>query len=109
MYLDSLINDHFPAYVTGPRFVNPIFYSLATFVLSVCMGWLVCRGRYLQAFRFRKTGLALCRGGTCKRFLSEERVSRSAFLFTLVLRLNANRNYKFPRIVDTKFPKLIGC
>ena len=27
-------------------------------------------------------------------------------LFTLVLRLNANRNYKFPRIVDTKFPKL---
>ena len=38
MYLDILINDHFPAYVTGPRFVNPIFYSLANFVLSVCMG-----------------------------------------------------------------------
>ena len=38
MYLDILINDHFLAYVTGPRFVNPIFYSLPNFVLSVCMG-----------------------------------------------------------------------
>ena len=31
LYLDSLINDHFLAYVSGPRFVNPIFYSLANF------------------------------------------------------------------------------
>ena len=38
LYLDSLINDHFLAYVGGPRFVNPIFYPLASFVLSVCMG-----------------------------------------------------------------------
>ena len=38
MYLDILINDHFSAYVTGPRFVNPVFYSLANFVFSVCMG-----------------------------------------------------------------------
>ena len=45
-------------------------------------------------------------GGTCKRFLSEEQVSHSAFLFTLVLRLNANGNYTFPRIVDTKFQNL---
>ena len=33
MYLDILINDHFPAYVTGPRFVNPIFYSLIFYSL----------------------------------------------------------------------------
>ena len=28
MYLDSLISDHFLAYVVGPRFENPIFYSV---------------------------------------------------------------------------------
>ena len=38
LYLDSLINDHFLAYVGDPRFVNPVFYPLASFVLSVCMG-----------------------------------------------------------------------
>ena len=32
LYLNSLINDHFLAYVSVPRFVNPIFYSLANFV-----------------------------------------------------------------------------
>ena len=48
-------------------------------------------------------------GGTSKPFLSEERVSHSAFLFALILRLNVNRKYKFPRVVDTKFPKLTGC
>ena len=37
MYLDSLINDHFQAYVGGSRFVNPIFYSLSNEVLSVCI------------------------------------------------------------------------
>ena len=36
LYLYSLINDHFLAYVGGPRFVNPISYSLANDVLSVC-------------------------------------------------------------------------
>ena len=38
MYLESLIDDHFLAYVSGPRFVNPIFYSLVNDVLSVCIG-----------------------------------------------------------------------
>ena len=38
LYLDSLINDHFLTYVGGICFVNPIFYSLANDVLSVCMG-----------------------------------------------------------------------
>ena len=38
LYLDSLINDHFLANVSGPRFANPIFYSLAHDVLSVCIG-----------------------------------------------------------------------
>ena len=28
LYLDSLISDHFLAYVVGPRFENPIFYSV---------------------------------------------------------------------------------
>ena len=35
LYLDSIICDHFLAYVGGPRFVNPIFYSLVNDVLSV--------------------------------------------------------------------------
>ena len=51
MYLDSLINDHFLADVGGPRFVNPIFYSLAHDVLSVCIGVAnICRGRHLLAW-----------------------------------------------------------
>ena len=33
LYLDSLISDYLLAYVSGPRFVNAIFYSLASFVL----------------------------------------------------------------------------
>ena len=50
--------DHSLAYVGGPRFVNPIFYSLPNDVLSICTpSW---RGRQLQAFPFRRTGLTLC-------------------------------------------------
>ena len=30
--LESLNNDHFLAYVGGPRFINPTFYSLANFI-----------------------------------------------------------------------------
>ena len=92
LYLDSLINDHFQAYVGGSRFVNPIFYSLANEVLSVCMDK---RGQNVQ-------------GGSCNRFLSEERASHSAILFTAVLRSNSNRIYSFSCIGDTKFPKLTG-
>ena len=77
-YLDSLINDHFPAYVGGPRFVNPIFYSLVNDVLPVCLGV-----------------ASIFEGGACKRFLSEERASPSAFIFTSVLRSNANMIYTF--------------
>ena len=43
---------------------------------------------------------------TCKCFLSEERASPSAFLFTLVLRSNATMIYTFLCIDDAKFPKL---
>ena len=35
--LESLNNDRFVAYVGGPRFVNPTFYSLANFIFSVCI------------------------------------------------------------------------
>ena len=37
LYLESLNNDRFVAYVGGPRFVNPTFYSLANFIFSVCI------------------------------------------------------------------------
>ena len=76
--------DHSLAYVGGPRFINPIFYSLPNDVLSIC------------------TGVAI------KRFLSEERASHSAFLFTPVLRSSANRINTFSRIGDAKFKKLTG-
>ena len=38
LYLDRLINDHFLAYVGGPRLANPIFFSLSSDILSVCIG-----------------------------------------------------------------------
>ena len=38
LYLDRLINDHFLAYVGGPRLANPIFFSLSRDILSVCIG-----------------------------------------------------------------------
>ena len=89
--MDSLINEHLLAYVTGPRFVNPIFYSLANFVLSVCMGVASMKREAPASVFFQKNG------------------SRILHFFTLELRLDANRKYKFPCIIDTKFPKLTGC
>ena len=71
LYLNSLINDHLLAYVGGPRLVNPIFYYLANDVFISLNG----RGHYVER-------------GTCERFLSEERASHFAFLFTPVLRSN---------------------
>ena len=56
MYLDSLINDHFLAYVSGPRFVNAIFYSLANFVLSVCMGVASMKREAPASVSFQKNG-----------------------------------------------------
>ena len=56
MYLDSLINDHFLAYVSGPRFVNAIFYSLANFVLSVCMGVTSMKREAPASVSFQKNG-----------------------------------------------------
>ena len=91
LHLNSLINDHLLAYVGGPRFVNPIFYYLADDVFISLNG----RGHHVE-------------GGTCKRFLSEERTSHSAFLFTPVLRSNVTRINTFSRIGDTKFTKLTG-
>ena len=64
LHLKSLINDHLPAYVGGPRFVNSIFLFLANDVFISLNG----RGHYAE-------------GGTCNRFLSEERASHSVFLF----------------------------
>ena len=55
-YLDSLINDHFPAYVGGPRFVNPIFYSLVNDVLSVCIGGARIIREALASVSFLKNG-----------------------------------------------------
>ena len=60
MYLDSLINDHFLAYVSGPRFVNPISIPLLTLFYQFAWARQVCRGRHLQALPFRRTDLALC-------------------------------------------------
>ena len=83
MYLDSLINDYFLAYVGGPCFVNPILYSLTNDVLSVCIS-------------------------VASMYLTKEQVSHSAFLFTPVLQSNVNRIYTFSRIGDAKFPKHTG-
>ena len=38
LYLDRLINDHFLAYVGGPRLANPFFFSLSSDILSVFIG-----------------------------------------------------------------------
>ena len=79
----------FPSICQWPSFCKCYFL----FPCWLCFISLHGRGQYEE-------------GGSCKRFLSEEQVSHSAFLFTLVLRLNANGNYTFPRIVDTKFQNL---
>ena len=52
LYLDSLINDHFLAYVGGPRFVNPISYFLVNDVLSFCTGTAVEREQDLYIFTY---------------------------------------------------------
>ena len=54
--MDSIINDHFLAYVSGPRFVNPIFYSLANFVLSICMGVASMKREAPASVCFQKNG-----------------------------------------------------
>ena len=56
MYLDSLINDHFQAYVGGSRFVNPIFYSLANEVLSVCISVASMYREVVAIVSFQKNG-----------------------------------------------------
>ena len=91
MYLDSLINDHFQAYVGGSRFVNPIFYSLANEVLSVCISVARMYREVVVIVSFQKNG-----------------ASHSVILFTAVLRSNSNRIYSFSCIGDAKFPKLTG-
>ena len=87
LYLDSLNNDYFLAYVGGPRFVNPTFYSLANFLLSVCMGVASMYRKAAPSISFQQHG------------------PRTLHLF---LRSNANRIYTFSRIGDAKFPKLTG-
>ena len=83
--LESLNNDYFLAYVGGPRFANPIFYSLANFIFSVCIN---------VASMYRKAAPSISFHGP-----------RTLHLF---LRSNANRIYTFSRIGDAKFPKLTG-
>ena len=56
MYLDSLINDHFQAYVGGSRSVNPIFYSLANEVLSVCISVARMYREVVVIVSFQKNG-----------------------------------------------------
>ena len=56
MYLDSLINDHFQAYVGGSRFVNPIFYSLANEGLSVCISVASMYREVVAIVSFQKNG-----------------------------------------------------
>ena len=62
LYLDSLINDHFLAYVGGPRFINPTFYSLTNFISQLA---------------------SMYREAVSKHFLSAARASHSAFIFTV--------------------------
>ena len=62
LYLESLNNDRFVAYVGGPRFVNPTFYSLANFISQLA---------------------SMYREAVSKHFLSAARASHSAFIFTV--------------------------
>ena len=56
LYLDSLINDLFLAYVGSLRLLNPIFYSLADDVLTVCMGVASMSREALSSVSFQKNG-----------------------------------------------------
>ena len=85
--LESLNNDHFLAYVGGPRFINPTFYSLANFIFSVCISVASMYRKAAPSISFQQHG------------------PRTLHLF---LRSNANRIYTFSRIGDAKFPKLTG-
>ena len=56
LYLDSIINDHFLAYVGGPRFVNPIFYPLVNDVVSVPIGVATILRKEFANVSFQKNG-----------------------------------------------------
>ena len=60
--LENLNNDHFLAYVGGPRFINPTFYSLANFISQLA---------------------SMYREAVSKHFLSAARASHSAFIITV--------------------------
>ena len=85
--LESLNNDRFLAYLGGPRFANPTFYSLANFLFSVCISVASMYRKAAPSISFQQHG------------------PRTLHLF---LRSNANRIYTFSRIGDAKFPKLTG-
>ena len=85
--LESLNSDHFLAYVGGPPFANPTFYSLANFIFLVCIGVASMYRKAVPSISFQQHG------------------PRTLHLF---LRSNANRIYTFSRIGDAKFPKLTG-
>ena len=87
LYLESLNNDNFLAYLGGPRFINPTFYSLANFIFSVCISVASMYRKAAPSISFQQHG------------------PRTLHLF---LRSNANRIYTFSRIGDAKFPKLTG-
>ena len=48
--------DHSLAYVGGPRFVNPIFYSLPNDVLSLCTGVAIMEREAVASVSFQKNG-----------------------------------------------------
>ena len=48
--------DHSLAYVGGPRFVNPIFYSLPNYVLSLCTGVAIMEREAVASVSFQKNG-----------------------------------------------------
>ena len=87
LYLESLNNDRFVAYVGGPRFINPTFYSLANFIFSVCINVASMYRKAAPSISFQQHG------------------PRTLHLF---LRSNANRIYTFSCIGNAKFPKLTG-
>ena len=83
--------DHSLAYVGGPRFVNPISYSLPNDVLSICTGVAIMEREAVVSVSFQKNG-----PHTLHSF------------FAPVLRSSANRINTFSRIGDAKFKKLTG-
>ena len=48
--------DHSLAHVGGPRFVNPIFYSLPNDVLSLCTGVAIMEREAVASVSFQKNG-----------------------------------------------------